>query len=93
MASARVRSSARAVPAFGYTCRARWSPAITANATPSRSSAIAAAVACRAERIFSPDIDPETSTTMISKASARMPPEPAAVTVTTASTRVAPGAR
>ena len=70
VASARVRSSARAVPASGYTCRARWSPAITANATPSRSSAIAAAVACRAERIFSPPIDPETSTTMISSASA-----------------------
>jgi hypothetical protein len=40
-----------------------------------------------------PAIDPEQSTMMISSASAGALAAPVAVTVTTASTRVAPGAR
>jgi hypothetical protein len=42
-------------------------PAITMKDTPSRSSAIAAAVARRADIIFSPSIDVEQSTMIISR--------------------------
>src|SRR3989442_1566552 len=46
--------------------RAEWSPATTAKRTPSLMAATAAAVACRAARIFLPAIDPDVSTAMIS---------------------------
>jgi hypothetical protein len=68
-------------------------PAITAKDAPSRTSAIAAIVACWALRIFAPAIEPEQSTMTISSASTGAAADPDPVTVTTASTRVVPTAR
>ena len=81
-------------------------PATTANAVPSRSTSIAAAVAARADMIFDcgTSIDPEQSTMMISAAPLAPPAPPdgpplgnaisaAELTVTTALTVRPPSGR
>jgi hypothetical protein len=70
-------------------------PAITANATPSRTCAIASAAARRAALIRSPDIDVEQSRMMISRASAggAATGVSGARTVMIASTRPTPAGR
>jgi hypothetical protein len=84
-------------PSGGKTGTAWWVPATTANATPSRITSTAAAVAARASAILvrGLPIDPEQSTMMISalSASAAGPAVPADVTVTTALTSRPPSGR
>src|SRR5215469_1583356 len=78
---------------------ATWLPAITANATPSRMTSIAAAVASRAwiSFVIGAAIEPEQSTMMISAASAGgdwpAAAVPADVTVTMAFTSRASAGR
>jgi hypothetical protein len=99
-ARARVWSSAGTSVWFsGNTARASSVPEITLKATPSRIASIAAEVACLAALSF-PDgltIEPEASTMTTSAAvigaAAATGPASVAVTVTTASTSLAPSAR
>src|SRR5215470_1038855 len=101
-----VASATARLPSCGYTGRASWVPATTANATPSRITSTTAAVAARASAILvcGDLIDPEQSMMMISAtpppASAAgasdLPPAdpvPAEVTVTMALTSSPPSGR
>ena len=73
MASARVGAEAgTSVPAVGYTAGANPCPAMTPNATPSRTQSIATPVASRAASSFGggASIEPDVSMITISAASA-----------------------